>query len=276
MNHKRLCVFIIVAVITLSACCAYADGVKLGMLMPGKLVVGETPSMDAINGIVLWTLYRPGHGVDEISFKFYSNLATMLMALISGEIDELATSQVVGEYITAVNPDFVVACAGRITGTSFVFGFREGEGEALRRKFNAALADMRKDGTLEALRQTYCGNPGHDRMDSVKFETFPDAETVKVAVTGDVPPIDFVAADGEAAGFNTAILSELGRRAKVNIKLMYVDTAARTTALMSGRADCIFWYQIYKGVKEQPDAADGVIFSDPYYDFNISLHIGSK
>ena len=276
MNHKKLCVFIMIAVMSLSACCAYADGVKLGMLTPGKLVVGETPSMDAISDIVLWTLYRPGHGVDEISFKFYSNLATMLMALNAGEIDELATSQVVGEYVTALNPDFTVTCAGRMTGTSFVFGFKDGEGEALQKKFNAALADMRKDGTLDAITRQYCGNPGHDKLDSVKMAKFPDAETVRVAVTGDVPPIDFVAADGEAAGFNTAILSEIGKRAKLNIKLVHVETAARTTALMSGRADAIYWYQIYKGVKEQPDAADGVIFSDPYYEFNISLHVGRK
>ena len=276
MQHKKLCVFLTVLVIVLSACAAYADGIKLGMLTSGKLVVGEAPSMDAIRDIVLWTLYRPGHGVDEISFKFYSNFASMLMALNAGEIDELATSQVVGEYITAINPDFAITCAGRMTGTSFVLGFRDGEGEALREKFNAALADMRKDGTLDAITRKYCGNPGHDKMDSVKFETFPDAETVRVAVTGDVPPIDFIAADGEAAGFNTAILSEIGRRAKLNIKLLHVDTAARTTALMSGRADCIFWYQIYKDAKEQPDAADGVIFSDSYYDFSISLHIGRK
>ncbi len=276
MNHKKVCVLFVTALLLLSSCCAYADGVKIGMLMPAKLVAGATDNPIALDDIVHWAIFRPEHGRNETSFKFYSNFATMLMAMNAGEIDECSVCQAVGEYIINVNPEFVVSCAARITGASFVFGFREGEGEAVRDKFNAALAEMRKDGTLDALRQKYCANPGRDTADSVKMEKFPDAETVRIAVTGDTPPLDFVAADGEAADFNTAILAEIGRREKLNIKLVYVETAARTTALMSGRADAVFWYQMYKGVKDQPDAADGVIFSEPYYDTNIFLHIGRK
>ena len=275
MKHIKLCVFI-VAVIALSACASYADGVKIGMLIPAKLVAGASDKPQDISNIVLWLIFKPGHGADEASFKFYNNLMTMLMALNSGEIDELSACQPLAEYLTAVNPEFVVSCAARITGASFVFGFKAEDGSALREKFNAALAEMRKDGTLDALTQKYCGNPGRDNMDSVKMENFPDAPTVRVAVTGDVPPLDYVAADGEAAGFNSAILAEIGRRAKINIKLVYVETAARTTALMSGRADAVYWYQVYKGTDEQSDAADGVIFSDPYYDTNIFIHIGRK
>ena len=276
MNRKKFCVLFVTSLLLLSSCCAYADSVKIGMLMPAKLVAGATDNPIDLDDIVGWAIFRPEHGSNEASFKFYSNFATMLMAMNAGEIDEFSVCQPVGEYIINVNPEFVVSCAARITGASFVFGFREGEGEAVRDKFNAALAEMRKDGTLDALRQKYCSTPGKDTADSVKMEKFPDAETVRIAVTGDTPPLDFVAADGEAAGFNTAILSEIGRRAKLNIKLVYVETAARTTALMSGRADAVFWYQMYKGVKDQPDAADGVIFSEPYYDTNIFLHIGRK
>ena len=276
MKHIKLCVFITIIVIALSACGAHADGVKIGMLVPSKLVAGASDKPQDISNLVLWSLFRPGHGADEASFKFYNNLPTMLMALNSGEIDELSASQPLAEYLTAVNPEFMVSCVARITGASFVFGFKAEDGTALRDKFNAALADMRKDGTLDALTLKYCGNHGHDKMDSVKMENFPDAPTVRVAVTGDVPPLDYVAADGQAAGFNSAILSEIGRRAKINIKLVYVETAARTTALMSGRADAVYWYQVYKGTDEQSDAADGVIFSDPYYDTNIFIHIGRK
>ena len=275
MKHSKLCVFLAVAVIVLSACTAYADGVKLGMLMPAKFAAGINESTLDVSDIVVWELNTPAHN-EGITPKFYSNFASMIMALNAGEIDEFAVSQPVGEYITAVNPDFAVVCANRIIGVDFVFGFLAKNGGAIRDKFNSALAGMRQDGTLDALRLKYCGRPGHSKMDSVKIENFPDAETVRVAVTGDVPPLDFVAADGEAAGFNTAILAEIGKRLKINIKLLHVETAARTTALTSGRADCVFWYQLYRDSKNQPDAPEGVIFSDPYYDFNITLHIGSR
>ncbi len=278
MKRMKLFVLLAAAVMVLSACTAYADGVKLGMLTPAKLVAGLNESIQDVSGLVVWQINSPAHSTGAVTPKIYSNFTTMLMALNAGEVDELAVSQPVGEYITAVNPKIAISCVNRITGASFVFGFRAGEekGESLRKGFNSALASMRQDGTLDAIRLKYCGKPGHDKLDSVKMENFPDAETVNIAVTGDVPPLDFVAADGEAAGFNTAILSEIGKRLKVNIKLVYVETAARTTALMSGKADCVYWYQLYKDTDNQPDAPESVIFSDPYYDCNIFLHIKVK
>lgn len=75
---------------------------------------------------------------------------------------------------------------------------------------------------------------------TVPFDSF-DGETVTVAVTGCLPPMDYVAADGTPAGFNTAILAEIGRRLQVNIKLVQVDSAARALALSSGMVDVVFW-----------------------------------
>ena len=60
----------------------------------------------------------------------------------------------------------------------------------------------------------------------------------------DLPPIDYVAADGKAAGFNTALLAEIAKRLKINIKTVYVNTASRTASLSSGRSDVVFWYQV--------------------------------
>ena len=274
MKHKMFKLFIAV-VMVFSACTAYAEDIKFGLLMPAKLVAGVEESTQNLS-IVLWHMRAAGHQPGKYTPRFYSNLATMLMALNAGEIDEFSVAQPVAEYITAMNPELEFSYAARITGASFVFGFRAEDGKAMRDKFNSALAEMKKDGTLDALRQEYCGNPGKDTPNAVKFEHFPDAETVSIAVTGDVPPMDYVAADGQAAGFNTAILSEIGKRLKVNIKLVYVETAARTTALMSGRADCVFWYQVYKASKTQPDTPESVIFSEPYYDFNIFLHVSKK
>ena len=53
--------------------------------------------------------------------------------------------------------------------------------------------------------------------------------------------MDYVAADGTPAGFNTAILAEIGRRLQVNIKLVQVDSATRALALSSGMVDVVFW-----------------------------------
>ena len=70
---------------------------------------------------------------------------------------------------------------------------------------------------------------------------FDGAKTIKVGVTGDVPPMDFVASNGKAAGFNIALLAEIANRAQVNIELVQVDTDARAMALSSGKVDAVFW-----------------------------------
>ena len=120
----------------------------------------------------------------------------------------------------------------------------------------------------------------------IRFTTFKDAETIKVAVTGDLPPIDFIASDGTPTGYNTAILSEIGKRLKKNIRLISVDAGGRSAALASERADVIFWYRNTEGLKTPPkysnknlkgvmkDSFSGVILSDPYYEWDTDLIIG--
>ena len=92
-----------------------------------------------------------------------------------------------------------------------------------------------------------------------------------------MPPIDYIAPDGTPAGYNTAILSEIGRRLKVNIKTLNVETVARASALKSKRADVVFWFQSsidpsYPNL----DVPDGIILSEPYYKWNEQYFIGRK
>ena len=72
-------------------------------------------------------------------------------------------------------------------------------------------------------------------------EQIDGAETVTVAVTGCLPPMDYVAPDGTVAGFNTAILAEIGRRIGKNIQYTQVDSAGRALALATGSVDVVFW-----------------------------------
>ena len=112
---------------------------------------------------------------------------------------------------------------------------------ALRDDFNRVLSEMLADGTLAALQKTYIdGVVNGSGPAPVPFDSF-DGKTVTVAVTGCLPPMDYVAADGTPAGFNTAILAEIGRRLKVNIKLVQVDSVARALELFSGMVDVVFW-----------------------------------
>ena len=77
------------------------------------------------------------------------------------------------------------------------------------------------------------------------------------------------------AGFNTALLSELGKRLKVNIEISNIESSARTLALTSGKVYVIFWY-LYGDNYIVTEREDGILLSDPYYALDNWLYIEKK
>lgn len=183
---------------------------------------------------------------------FYDTLNAMLMALEAGDISSAEVPQCTADYLCAHNDklmargsydlegadDFTKAVAYRI-GVGFSFMTTEDKA-ALRDEIDQALAEMKDDGTLDALIQAYITDAVNGIPEPVAF-TQTDGESVKVAVTGALPPLDYVAADGTPAGFNTAILAELSVRLNKNFEPVVVDSVGRATALASGRVDLVFW-----------------------------------
>ncbi len=216
-----------------------------------------------------WRMLSNRH--DLHSVKFFDSLTTMQMALQRGEIDEVALPEVVAEYIDESDSRIEECCVARTNASmSLALGFTKNNA-ALAEKFNAALKAMREDWTLAELQGIYIYRRG--KIKPVKFSTFKGAQTVKVAITGDCPPIDYVDAEGSAAGFNAALLAELGRRMKVNVKLVNIDSGARTSALASGRVDAVFWFETSAGETWNYDAPEGVLLSEPYYSWSKFLHL---
>lgn len=269
---KFLCAFLLIALFAGSAC---AD-INVGLLSQLNMTQAEFQTyMDAALSSGLWTMFTAGDREPAI-FVFYDSLVALQMGLNKGEVDEIDLPEAVGEYMLNTNPEYTIAAIAITKPIYFAFGFRKEDGDALRVKFNEALQAMKADSTLVGLQTKYIANPGANAPEKVTFEKFDGAETIKVAVTGDLPPIDYVAADGTPAGFNTAILAEIGRRLKVNVELLNVESAARAAALSSKRADVVFWFQVRAGEGVQPDVPDGVILSESYYDWTKYLHIRKK
>jgi len=218
-----------------------------------------------------WYVFEDHH---KIYYKFFDDLSSMLMALKSGVVDEITLPQFVAEYVVRVNPELKVTCVQSLPkDMSLLFGFRDDEGgRDLKVRVNEAIDALRSDGTLDALQERYLDPTGDAELLPVEFGTFPESdETIRVVVTGDLPPIDYIKADGTPAGFNTAVLAEIGRRLGVNIELVSMQTGSRAMALMSKAADTVFWFMDRPGFDD--DAPEGLVFSDPYLDFGLWLHI---
>ncbi len=203
---------------------------------------------------------------------FYNSLTELLMALDAGFIDQAAADEPTVQYILSQNDSYVEKHPEADIAFNYSMCFLE-EDAALCDQFSEAIKAMKDDGTLDELAATYIdGVIAGEEIDEVDFpdigeELSDDAETVTVALTGDLPPMDYVDDEGYAAGFNTAVLAEISKRLGVNIELIQVDSSARALALASGRADVVFWVKSAVGdlAVEGVDIPEGTIISEPYY-----------
>lgn len=303
MRHSKtivLAITLVLLTLLLSACggkptgadaqsSASAKALSEGVLTYLNISEVEYQEFIAVRREIIDILKESGYVTDSISdaprverakpiqVKYFDSLDSMLMALKAGEIQFLEVFQSTAEYLGAKDSDLVSflkfdlekervrfskAAMGSLT-TGFSFMMLDDKTE-LRDAFNTVIADMKDDGTLDELTETYIkGAISGNEIPVVQPEKVDGRDTLRIAVTGALPPFDYVAADGTPAGYNTAVLAEIGKRLDKNIELVQVDSIGRAAALSSGVADIVFWTR---------SAEDGDMFhtmsSDEFNEFS--------
>ena len=199
---------------------------------------------------------------------FFGSLSQMQAAIQAGQIEEISTYRSVARYMIAKTPQFTVLKDHSLEFIdSFCFALRDDETE-LRDSLNMVIKEMQADGTLDRLTKEYITDINAETdPPAVDMPHFDSAQTIKVAVTGDLPPLDFVSADGKPSGFNTAVLAEISKRMLKNIELVDIDSGARAAALTSNQVDVIFWsiVPVSEIIPTDSDKPDGVILTEPYF-----------
>lgn len=207
--------------------------------------------------------------------KFYDNLNAMQMGIESGEIEAISTYNCVAEYLVVNNNKFEIVPNEALNKLSdyFCFAVRKDD-TALKAELDKAIGEMKSDGTLDKLINEYVTNVAKGQAPpAVDIAKIDGAQTIKVGVTGDLPPLDLVLADGTPAGFNTAMLAEVSKRIGKNIELVQVDTGARASALTSKVIDVVFWVILPVG-QDMPidlDKPEGLELSAPYFKDDVAV-----
>ena len=201
----------------------------------------------------------------------FDDLNTMLLALQSGKIDEMCSlPKVVADYIANHNDNMVSVEPDTRVGTIYLAMAVLKDNTELLDLLNSAIEELKENGTLEKLEEEYIDaylENGEDPQ-PIEMPKFDGAETIRVAVTGDLPPIDFIAADGTPAGFNVALLAEIAKLKGVNIELVSVTSGSRMINLTQEKADAIF-YATHSKVNEElitADIPDSLAVTVPYFE----------
>ena len=245
--------------------------VKLGMIT--HLNANEKKMEDILDNVT----EKTGVNVSKYTITFYDNLRLMQMGIESGSVDEISLYECVAKYVIATNDKFVAATdsLGKLRD-SFCFAVRKDE-DTLRAELDKAIDEMKADGTLDKLINEYITDVKPDNIRAVDIPKIDGAQTLKVGVTGDLPPLDFVTADGKPAGFNTAMLAEIAKRINRNIEVVQVESAARAAALSSKQIDVVFWAVVpeNESFPKDIDKPEGIELSKPYFKDHIA-HIRLK
>ena len=210
---------------------------------------------------------------------FFDNMSSMLAALQAKQIDSMSTYYNVAEYLLAQDADKYKIVTEGIPklSDSFCCAMLE-KNSALKKEFDDAISKMKSNGTLANLVKTYITEADLKNLPTVDVPNNPDAQTIKVAVTGDVPPLDYIHADGKPAGFNTAFLAEISKLIGKNIEFVDIDSGARAAALTSEQVDVVFWAAVPLDDTIVPadfDKPEGVILTEPYFSAEI-VHVQTK
>ena len=216
------------------------------------------------------------------NYHFYPSLQAMMTALDSKQIQEICTYRNVANYLTGKNPNLEILPHSIGMTDSFCFAVRK-EDDALRESLNSAIDTLKKDGNVDYVAKSYIFylNP-NDEVPIVEIPKIDGADTIKVGVTGDLPPFDLILEDGTPTGFSARFLFDIGNILNKNIELVKITGGERETALTSKKIDVALWAIVSSdnlekvgSVAKNIDVPDTLAVTAPYYEDEI-VHIGLR
>ena len=208
--------------------------------------------------------------------KFYDSLKLMQLGIESGEVEAISTYKSVADYLVVNNSKFEITPNEALNklSDSFCFAVRKDDTQ-LKADLDKAIDEMKADGSLDKLINDYITNVDKGQEPpAVEIPTIDGAQTIKVGVTGDLPPLDLILPDNSPAGFNTAMLAEISKRLGKNIEILQIETGARAAALNSKLIDVVFWVIVPFGNDDIPsdiDKPEGLELSKPYFKDDVAV-----
>jgi len=246
----------LVLALTVVGCSSKEDVLHVGRL---TLLGVDASEFDAI------CLAKAPEAKPVIRNTYYNDLTSLLLGLDRGDVALADLTVPVAEYISAQNPGkYEITPTETKRAYSIMLPSLSTD---LQKTLNDAIDALAADGTLDALKTEYIDGGKTDS--AVELPTFEERPTVRMVVTGDLPPMDFMSADNKPAGYNVALLAALAEKTQINFELISSDAGSRTLMITSGKADAVFWAQTTldangQAVYNSEDIPNGMVITHAY------------
>ncbi|MGT2682088.1 ABC transporter substrate-binding protein/permease [Streptococcus porci] len=222
------------------------------------------------NGTAAQTFLEKNKDKYGFTIKTFDTSDLMNNSLDTGSIFAAMDDQPVVEYAIKQGKSYAINIAGESIG-SFGFSVKKGSDyEYLVDDFNKTLADMKKDGTYDAIMAKWLG------IDSSKLSSTGDASakatpvktTYKIVADSSFAPFEFQDDTGNYVGIDMELIKTIAEQQGFSIDISNPGFDAALNAVQAGQADAVI------AGMSITDARKKIFdFSDPYYTSNILLAV---
>jgi len=275
MKNKISIVMIAILALVLTSC--GSKGAKIETLadLQGKVVGNLSSGISDAGAKNMITALIGGEPAEIVNFN---RGIDVLAALKAGKIDGFPTHQFAADYLLKRNKDVVAIPVNDIPIEGQAIMAVRSTDTLLRASLDSAINVLKNNGMIANFETEWITNlPAENEPAFTEIPKIEGAATYYVGVVGDMPPLDYVAADGRPAGFNVALLSEIGKILKINFEFVSLETQARFTALSSKKIDVIFCHFQSTNTNYFDELKnDGWIATQPYFIYKGGCFIVNK
>ncbi len=223
------------------------DNVKTDYKSNASIVSGKT--IGTVNALVLKdvfvTMFNVSAGASAKEITYYSSLKDGIKAVKSDEVTAFLMADFSADYYAKKDKELALLKMKPVeTNISMITKKND---TTLLKEINEAIKTMKADGTMDDLKQKWITEfPIEEEPEIIEIPKIEGADTLRVGVSGDLPPLDYVREDGVPTGFNVALLAEISKKLNKNIELKIVNADSRMAALGKDEIDVFFWQTVPK------------------------------
>ncbi|MBR4539357.1 MAG: transporter substrate-binding domain-containing protein [Clostridia bacterium] len=201
-------------------------------------------------------------------YLYYNSYTDVAAALINQKIDGFLGDEPALRILVGEVPE-ITYLPEKLVSDEYAFGFgKSGQRpDMLRRQFNEMLAEIKADGTLEALGDKWFGEDEAVKVVDLKNGYSGENGKLNVVTTATDVPFSYVK-DNQYVGLSIELVEMFCRRFGYTPVIADVDFSARMPGLVSGKYDmCASSMAITEERKES------ISFSEPFYQGGIVLAV---
>lgn len=216
--------------------------------LSGKVVASQTGTI--YDGLI-------DSKIPDVTYSYFNNRADMLAALENGKVEAVPADEPVAKLAVAKNSAFTIL-PERIVEDHY--GIALQKDSSLTDQVNQAIAQLKADGTLAAMKEKWTG-------DDESLKTLPQLKylgmngTLRVAHDISGEPMEYVGVGGKSLGYDLELILRIGEILDYKVEFTNVDFSGLIPMLQSGKADmAVGCISITDERKKTVD------MSEPYYD----------